>query len=135
MARRKLIHPLPPPTVHLSPPGAHAHPANYPQGSFADSFNEHGLPTGYLGDHLHRLVHSMVRMKAFIKPGASVLCVGEKGHVPVLVGELLAPQRLEYTSLEDAGECWLNNWGRRASGFSLRVCWGGGQGVHGAAFV
>lgn len=58
----------------------------------------------YLRTHLPRFAHTMLRAQPHIKPGSSVVALGEKGHVPALLHELFQPSLLKVTTMEYPGE-------------------------------
>lgn len=63
----------------------------------------------YLRTHLPRFAHTMLRAQPHIKPGSSVVALGEKGHVPALLHALFQPSLLKVTTMEYPGELVLND--------------------------
>jgi hypothetical protein len=58
----------------------------------------------YIKTHLPRFMHTLIRAQPHIKPGASIVALGEKGHVPAMLHELFQPSMLKVTTMEFPGE-------------------------------
>eukprot|EP00775_Hariotina_reticulata_P012473 gene12473-12607_t len=57
----------------------------------------------YMQTHLPRFMHTLLRASPHIQQGATMIAIGEKGHVPVLLHELFKPKVLKVTTTEFPG--------------------------------
>lgn len=50
-----------------------------------------------------RFMHTLLRASPHIQQGATIIAIGEKGHVPALLHELFKPKILKVTTTEFPG--------------------------------